>query len=351
MQTKISNTLKLLVALVMSIAMFLSVVTAQSKVGTTTAQFLGIAVGPRAIAMGGAYVASSEDVTSLFWNPGAFSQSPSSEFVFSNTEWLVGSKFRWFGFMLNLDGVNALGLSLTQLDYGEDDVTTVEAPDGNGQRWSANDLAIGLSYARNLTNRFSIGGTAKYVSQRIWNESASTVTFDLGLLFVTNFHSMRLGMSMSNFGGDMTLDGKDLFQRIDIDPANSGSNKTLVGKLKTDPWPMPLLFRVGVAMDCIKDDAVTATIAVDALRPNDNNTSINVGGEVAWMNMLFVRAGCASILTDGGGYAQSTSQQGVSFGAGFRYTMSSMGALEVDYALNSFGLFGNLNTLAVSIRF
>ena len=61
MQTKISNTLKLLVALIIFFAMSHSVGTAQSKVGTTTAQFLGIAVGPRAIAMGGAYVASSED--------------------------------------------------------------------------------------------------------------------------------------------------------------------------------------------------------------------------------------------------------------------------------------------------
>jgi len=35
---------------------------AQSKVGTTAAQFLGVPVGPRAIAMGGAYVAANQDV-------------------------------------------------------------------------------------------------------------------------------------------------------------------------------------------------------------------------------------------------------------------------------------------------
>lgn len=351
MQTKSLHTVHMLVVLAIGIAISQSMLNAQSKVGTTAAQFLGIAVGPRAIAMGGAYVASSEDVTSLYWNPGAFAQASSSEFVFSNTEWLVGTKFRWFGVMLNIDAVNAVGLSLTQLDYGEEDVTTVDAPDGNGQRWSANDLALGLSYSRRLTERFSIGGTAKYVSQRVWNETASTFSFDLGLLFVTNFNNMRLGMSMSNFGGDMTLDGKDLYQTIDIDPADAGSNKTLVGKMKTDPWPLPLLFRVGVAIDCIKNDVITATVAVDALRPNDNNTSVNIGGEVAWMSMVFLRAGYASIVTDGGGYAQSTNQQGISFGLGIRYTFANLGALEIDYASNKFGLFGNLNTIAVSIRF
>ena len=44
---------------------------AQSKVGTTAAQFLGISVGARAIAMGSAYTASATDVSSLYWNPGA----------------------------------------------------------------------------------------------------------------------------------------------------------------------------------------------------------------------------------------------------------------------------------------
>jgi hypothetical protein len=213
--------------------------TGQTKVGTTAGQFLGISVGPRAMAMGGAYVASNEDVTSIYWNPGAFQQAGKSQLVFSNTDWLVGTKFRWVGLMLSLGTENAIGLSLTQLDYGEEEVTTVALPEGTGERWSAQDLSIGLSYCRRLTDRFSVGGTVKYVDQRIWNESATTFAFDIGLLFVTGFHDMRLGVSMSNFGGEMKMDGRDLLQRVDIDPLNSGSNKALVGSLKTDSWAIP----------------------------------------------------------------------------------------------------------------
>ncbi|MEJ2055574.1 MAG: hypothetical protein P8X42_16785, partial [Calditrichaceae bacterium] len=44
---------------------------AQNPVGTTAADFLGIAVGPKAYAMGGAYTAMISDVTSAYWNPGA----------------------------------------------------------------------------------------------------------------------------------------------------------------------------------------------------------------------------------------------------------------------------------------
>ncbi len=325
---------------------------AQSKVGTTAAQFLGIAVGPKAAAMGGAYVASREDVSLLYWNPGAFSQAGRSQVEFSNTDWLVGTKFRWFGGMYNIDGENAVGLSFTQLDYGEEDVTTVELPEGNGQRWSANDLAIAVSYSRNLTDRFSLGMSAKYISQSIWNETASTFAFDLGLLFVTGFNDMRLGVTMTNFGGDLRLDGRDLLQKVDIDPNNSGSNKDLVGSLKTDPWSLPLTFRVGVAMDVVRDEDVRVTVAADAIRPTDASESVNIGGEIGWKDAVFLRGGFKSAL--GAGTTLSSRedvQEGLTLGAGLKYRQEGVATLEVHYAYTSFGVFGNLNTIAVAIGF
>ncbi|MCK5571188.1 MAG: PorV/PorQ family protein, partial [Bacteroidetes bacterium] len=199
-----------LCGLVVLLVVLSGVVAAQTKVGTTAGQFLKIGVGPRAIAMGGAYVASNRDVTSLYWNVGAFQQAEKSELVFSHTDWLVDTKFQWVGFMLHLGDDNAIGVSLTQLDYGEEQVTTVELPEGTSERWAAKDLALGISYSRRLTDRFSIGATAKYIEQRIWNESATTFAFDLGLLFMSGFNDMRLGVSMTNFGGDFKMDGSDL---------------------------------------------------------------------------------------------------------------------------------------------
>jgi opacity protein-like surface antigen len=342
---------KILITIIKIAMMLPLTLCAQSKVGTTAAQFLGNSVGARAMAMGSAFVASNQDVSTLYWNPGAFVQAERSEFNFTNSDWLVGTKFRWFGLMLNLDAENAIGVSITQLDYGEDDVNTVQSPEGTGERWSANDFAAGLSYSRRLTDKFSIGGTVKYVSQRIWNESASNVTFDAGLLFVTDFNGMRLGMSMSNFGSDLTMDGRDLLIPIDKDPANSGSNKTLVGKQKTDSWPMPLLFRVGVAMDVVKNDEMTTTIAIDALRPSDNNESINIGAEIGWQNMLFLRSGFKSLFSTEPPLSKNLQQDGFAMGAGIKYGLQGIAALEVNYAYTKFGLFGNLNTIAVSIIF
>jgi hypothetical protein len=323
----------------------------QSKVGTTAAQFLGISVGARAIAMGSAYVASTTDVSSLYWNPGAIIQADKSEFNFTNTQWLVGTKFRWFGLMLNLDGENALGLSLTQLNYGEEEVTTVTSPEGTGENWSAQDIAVALSYARRLTDRFSIGASAKYINQSIYNETASNLTFDLGLLYTTEFNGLRIGMSMSNFGGDLQLSGRDLLNQVDIDPGNAGGNKTLVANLKTDAWSMPLLFRVGVAMDVIKNDMFRATVGLDGLRPSDNALSANVGAELAYQEMVFLRGGYKSFYNDQDAFSRGNQQEGLSLGAGVRYAIQGATAIQVDYAFSKFGLFGNLSTIDLSIGF
>ena len=200
-----------------------------------------------------------------------------------------------------------------------------------------------------MTDKFSLGGTVKYVSQRIWNESASNVTFDLGLLFITDFNGMRLGMSMSNFGGDLTLDGKDLLHKLDA--TNAGSNQVLVGKLKTDAWPMPLLFRVGLAMDVVKNDMFRTTIAVDALRPNDNAESVNIGAELGWMDLVFVRGGYKSLISQESVFSKDLQQDGLSLGTGIKYGLKGLMSVEVNYAFTKFGLFGNLNTIAVSISF
>jgi hypothetical protein len=320
---------------------------AQSKVGTSAAQFLSISVGPRAIAMGSAYVAENTDVTSLYWNPGAFQQAGKSEAMFSHTNWLVGTNFRWLGFMLRLGEDNAVGLSLTQLDYGEEDVTSVQMPEGTGEKWTAQDLAFGLSYSRRLTDFFAMGGSVKYVRQQIWNESATAWAFDLGLLFVTGFNGMRLGVSMTNFGGDLQLEGSDLTRQVDIDPSNSGSNKNLVGYLKTDPWPMPLTFRVGLAMDVLKGDQFIATLAADAVRPSDMGESVNVGTEVGWNKMVFVRAGYRGAVNN----SKTDKEDGLTFGAGLHYALEGVGGIGVDYAYMQFGAFGNLSTIAVSVNF
>ena len=94
--------------------------------------------------------------------------------------------------MLNLLDAGTVGLSVGYLDYGDLEVTTLREPDGTGETFNPKDLVIGLTYAYNLTDRFSIGGSVKYINQRIWNTTASAVAIDIGTLFISDIYGLRI---------------------------------------------------------------------------------------------------------------------------------------------------------------
>jgi len=317
---------------------------AQAKVGTSSAPFLGISIGPRATAMGGAFAAVANDASTLYWNPGAISRLEKSQVLVSHANWLVDTNFNWAGVVLSWGGSDAIGLSVTQLDYGEDEVVDEFNQEGTGARWSASDLAVAVSYARSLTDRFSIGGSFKFIQQKIWNEQATAFAFDVGLVFVTAFDDMRLGMSISNFGSDLRFDGKDLLKRIDIDPDNDGNNETIVSSLKTDEWPLPLLFRVGLAYDVVRSARTRVTLAADALRPSDNSGVLNIGAELGMMDMFFLRGGYKSLTRE-------SSEEGLTYGAGLKYNMGETGMVNIDFAYADFGLLDNITVFSIGFSF
>src|SRR5690606_21731708 len=135
------------------------------------------------------------------------------------------------------------GLSLMFADYGDDFIGTVKSGDGY-QDYSelglANPeptaMAIGLGYAIGLTDRFSVGANAKYVSQdlgdalvsleggnTVESNEVSTIAFDFGVLYKTGFESLNFAMSVRNFAKEL--------------------------KYVDEPFELPLTFNVGVEMD------------------------------------------------------------------------------------------------------
>jgi len=314
----------------------------QAKVGTTAAAFLGISSTPRATSMGGAFAAVANDVSALYYNPGGISRLPGSNLIFSHTGWLVDTDLNWVGFSINLDGTNAIGASITHLDYGDERVTTVDQPEGTGATWSAGDFAAAFSYARNLTDLFSIGGSVKYIQQKIYNETGSAFAMDIGLLFTTQFNDMKLGMSISNFGTDIKFSGKDLLSRVDLDEETIGHNENIVSNLKTEDWPLPLFFRVGLAMDVLRSSNSRLTVAADAFRPSDNTEIVNLGTEFAFNEMVFLRAGYKSLFRD-------DSEEGLTFGAGLNYRMGTAGAWGLDYAFMDFGVFESIHMFSLKV--
>ena len=151
----------------------------------------------------------------------------------------------------------------------------------------ASDIAISLSYCRNLTDRFSIGGSVKLIQQKIWNEHASSYAADIGLLYKTQIEGLNIGMSISNFGTQMQLEGKDLLRPVDIDESYNYNNSTITSNLSTDKWELPLIFAVGLSWKYDLWNDIAFTAAGDAVIPSNENTYINIGGELQWNSTFF----------------------------------------------------------------
>ena len=322
---------------------------AQDKPGTTAAPFLLIGTDARGAAMGSAQTAVAQGAAALHWNPAGIASAgdlSGGGAVFSTQEWLLPETQHSFaGVTLNAGTLGTIGVSVATMDYGEERVTTIEFPDGTGELYAATDLAVGVTLARALTERFSIGATGKVVRQQLWNESATTAALDLGVRYATDFQGIVLGATMTNFGGDMRLSGRDLLRRIDNDPDRTGDNDNLPAAFEVDEWPLPLAFRVGISAMPVQAGDLSLMVSAEGLAPSDNSQSANFGGEAAWRDLLFVR----------GGYRQAFSGEGSdggwSAGFGLAYDISSDLGLQFDYVFQEYEPFGTPQMFSLGVTF
>jgi hypothetical protein len=317
-----------------------------SKVGTTAAQFLKIGVGARANGLGGSFTAIANDVTALYWNPAGITNLQKFSLAVSHSEWFADISHDFAGIVYPFSSSDIIALSVVALNTGEQEVTTVTQPEGTGVYYDVSDLSIGLTYARALTDRFSVGLTVKYIQQTLYNESANTFAIDIGSFLRTGFHDLVIAMNISNFGGSMQLEGRDLITITDINSQVSG-NHNPDARLKTEPWPLPLIFRVGIAMNLvggndpiIHSESNRFTFAIDGVHPNDNTEKVNIGGEYAWNENVFARLG----------YKINYDVEKWTFGVGLKFDIGS-NQVGFDYALVDFNDLGKVSQFSLELNF
>jgi hypothetical protein len=309
------------------------------NLGTAGAQFLKIPAGARAAGMSAAYVSNANDASSLFWNPAGIVNVRSTGFTFSHTSWWASIQINQAAFVQSFEDVGSIGVSITSLGMDKMEVTTEDMPEGTGQTFDAQDLMVGLSFARKLTESFSVGVSAKYVQQRIWNESASGVAFDIGTQYRIGFRDLTLGMSMTNFGGDLSYGGRDLAVKYDIDPRNP-TERLVPATLAPDDYPLPLHFQVGLSISPYLSDEFSVLVAADVAHPNDNRERVNVGTEIDLFHRLFLRAG----------YRFGYDVEKATLGAGVSLPLGDVN-ITVDYAYGMYDLLPNISWLSLGITF
>lgn len=296
---------------------------AQTKTGTTAAQFLLIEPSARVAAQGNVGATARTDVLSAYYNPGALGFQEATNAGFSHSAWLADIDYNYAAVAVKLGPAQTVSLSVTALNSGDIEVRTPEQPQGTGELYSVEDLALGLGYGRRFTDRFAGGVTVKYVQETIWNSAARTVALDAGVIYELPFRAV-LGASIANFGVPTNFDGTDLRIRYDRDPDVFGDNDNLPAALETDAFPLPVFFRVGMSLPVQVGADSRLTIAADAYQPSDNSNSLSVGGEWTYADLISARAGYQNLFQD-------DAEGGLRVGGGLQYRASGLD-LRFDYA-------------------
>lgn len=236
------------------------------KVATIGVQFLKLPVGARAAGMGWAFTAIADDASCVYWNVGGLARISDRALAVNHTPWLADINFTQVTFVSHtryLPGTFAV--HARSLYMPEMEVRTVFRPEGEGTFFDAGDLALGIAYARSLTDKFSAGVGANFIESTLATYRGTAVTFDFGTLYDIGYRSFRIGMQIQNIGSDLVY--------------------------IEEPVKVPTLFRVGMSTRLLERHGQKLVAAGEFSHPPDNSERANVGGEYSFFDTVFLRAG------------------------------------------------------------
>lgn len=288
--------------------------------GTSTAGFLELGVGARAIALGEAYTAMADDATALYWNPAALSRVEKRSVTFMHASLIDSANLEYGSYAHNLGEWGTVAGGFQYLSAGE----IIETDENNAQlgTFTPSDLAVTVGYAYEFKdtgtpelNGLSLGIGAKYIRSHIVDD-ASSGAVDMGILspaFMDN--KLRLAMALLHVGGRM--------------------------KFESESSKLPLTLKLGSSWKWT-DNVRTS---LDLGFPNNEAAYAALGGE------FLMPAGDKWNFAGRMGYNSKTSGDvtgftGFSFGFGVSYMKFG-----VDYAFLPFGSVGNTHRVSLSAAF
>jgi len=314
------------------------------QVGTSMANFLKIGVGSRATAMGGAFVAMTDDASATFWNPGGLALVSKNEAMFQSTNWIANTNLYFLSVAIPLEGLGTFAANVYSFSSGDMEETTISQPDGTGRLFSATNFAMGLSFARSFTEQFSVGFTIKYISENLSRESASAIAFDIGSVFKTNIlNGMRIGLALSNLGGTMKLEGPDLNVTHDL-AAGLPTNRFVNASLGTQEWQLPLMFRIGLGTYVIKNENTSLSVEGSFNDSRDYASRYNLGSEFV-LNIVGEQKVALRV-----GYLGNYDEAGLAAGAGLYLVLGGFD-FKLDYAYADMSRLGSAHRYTLSILF
>jgi hypothetical protein len=338
--------------------------------GGASGEFLLLGAGARGTALGGAYAALATDVTSMYYNAAGLAQLARPAFMLSTSAYLADTRYSWVGLAFpTAGGARAIGISMGSFGFSDQPIYTLADPEGNGRTYSVRETFISGTYAQNFSDRFSAGVTLKFINDRLGTAKAQGVALDFG----TNFHAsvgarpIRASFVIQNLGTNLEHSGQDLIVGVTREPPLGTVDipqEPQSAVLSTTAWTLPVLFRVGVALDLVVQGNNRLTLLSEFTQPNNTKPGAGAGFEWSMQNIgqrgfSVAARGSYTIQPDnetndlvlglptresGGTFTSD----GLALGGGLEYSRGNT-RLGFDYAWKSLGTLGSTNFLTFTV--
>jgi len=304
------------------------------KVGTTSLQTLKIATAVRAIGMAETYCAVADDIESIFWNPAGLIHIEGTAVQFTQINMPADVHFNTAAVAKRIKTNTTLGFHLMALTTDDMPVRTIYRPEGTGENFMCYDIIAGGSWAQRLTDRFIFGLNVRIAHSNLADVEYTGIMGDIGTLYETTLRSLKIGMSVQNFGTDVDYRGNYLEYR-DQGRRNRASPKE-------DDYtnaPPPTIYRLGLSANFFtmtgisRPEEFDALMALEMSHPNDNRERLNFGVETSYLKTLFVRGGYKLSYKNQIGY----DEERWAAGFGIRIPLPGEVNFTFDYAYMDFG--------------
>ncbi len=291
----------------------------------TGAAFLRIPVGARAVGMGNAFTAKSDDMTAIYWNPGGLAALSRKEMGGTHTKLYQDMSYDFLGYAHPSPAGTWAG-SFAYLSVGD-----IEGRGETGEKLSnftASDMVFSLAFSRKIRPGnvpIGAGVSMKFIQSRIADSHAETIAFDFGAVYQTslsNGSGVGIGFAVQNVGPGL--------------------------KFISQNSPLPLTFVTGLSYNL----QAGLSLAMDVkYEPLDRRTNISVGTEYFLFSAVCLRTG---YLTNVGGGLRHKSDskkfveqfKGLGAGFGLKFSLFSL-----DYSFAPFGELGDAQRVSLSARF
>ncbi len=331
-----------------------------SGVGTRGAEFLTIPVGPRGVAMGGAFRAVVDDISAIYWNPAGLGFLSRPEALLTVIERPLDISYSYGAVAVPVwDQKMVLGAFISVLNSGDQEITTEIQPDGTGAFYSAYSLSAGGSLAYNFSDRFSAGITVKNVHEDIYGITQDAIAFDMG----TNYHDellgvpVRLAFAVTNIGTNLGFGGDKL--RVDVDPEDIYPGED-VGRLprkayrETSKFALPTSFHISASAALLRLERQGLTAALEFSENSNLPISVGLGTEYSYKinakSTVALRGGWRVQTDEVSTTGSDTSIRGLSAGGGYSYRLYKID-IRADYAWRDLGLLGSNHAFSLSFGF